>query len=381
MSPAQVKKMLKPTSYHLRKMGITSPSVVIDQARAQANIQRMARKAAAAHAVFRPHFKTHQSALIARWFQQEGVQRITVSSLTMAEFFADLGWQDITLALLFNPLEIKRASHLAQRLEDRGGRLGFTVESPEVVDLIAKNTGCRTNIWLKIDTGYGRTGIKWNDAAGLGRTLDKCHELAVPVGLLTHSGHSYTALSPFEVKDIYAETVVRMRAARVHTGNTNLKISLGDTPTCSLVDDLSACDEIRPGNFVFNDLMQLEIGSCGEKDLASATACPVLGVYPERQQVVIHGGAVHLSKEHLTDKNGRPVYGCLGTVSSTGLDEVLPQAPLTSLSQEHGVIDFKNDFEKLAKNLVPGDLVLVWPVHSCLTCDQLKDQMAAPITI
>ncbi len=373
--------MLKPTSYHLKKLGITTPTVVIDPVRAQTNIQRMAGKAEAGNAVFRPHFKTHQSAEVARWFHDAGVRKIAVSSLAMAETFVDLGWRDITLALLFNPLEIQRASRLAQRLAGQKGRLGLTVETPAVVKLIADNMGYRTDIWLKIDTGYGRTGIKWNDSDRIRRVLDKCQELAVPVGLLTHSGHSYSSLSPTEVKDIYTETALRMKAVRVNTGNPNLKISHGDTPTCSLVDDLSACDEIRPGNFVFYDLMQLEIGSCGEKDLAAATVCPVLGVYPDRQQIVIHGGAVHLSKECLTDRNGDPAYGYLGTVSSQGLDGILPQAPLVSLSQEHGVVDFRGKFEKYAQNLVPGDLVLVWPVHSCLTCDQLKDQMANPQTI
>jgi D-serine deaminase-like pyridoxal phosphate-dependent protein len=199
--------------------------------------------------------------------------------------------------------------------------------------------------------------------------------------LLTHSGHSYAARGADQVAAIYTESVARLQAARAHCKHDGLLLSLGDTPCCSVVDDLSACDEIRPGNFVFYDLMQLHIGSCAATDLAAATACPVIGVYPERHQLVLHGGAAHLSQESLCDAGGTACFGCLGTVTAEGLGEVLPQAPLVSLSQEHGVVEIRNHWESLAAHLVPGDLVLVWPVHSCLNCDLLRDQMSDPVTL
>jgi D-serine deaminase-like pyridoxal phosphate-dependent protein len=39
---------------------------------------------------------------------------------------------------------------------------------------------------------------------------------------------------------------------------------------------------------------------------------------------------------------------------------------LVSLSQEHGVLAADSDVTRLR----PGDLVLVAPVHACLTCEQ-----------
>ncbi len=370
--------MLQATSNYLQKKGITSTTVVLDKARAQENIRRMTQKAQRAGAIFRPHFKTHQSAVVGRWFHDAGVRHIAVSSLAMAEQFADLGWRDITLALLFNPLEIDRAAQLARSLTQRGGRLGLLVDSPHTAGIISAAMDVPTDIWLKVDTGYGRTGTPWEDGETLRSTLAACQELAVPVGLLTHSGHSYSARSAQAINRIYAETISRLRSARDQSRRHGLRLSVGDTPCCSAVDDLSACDEIRPGNFVFNDLMQLDIGSCRIDQLASATVCPVLGVYPERRQVVVHGGAVHLSKESLPGPN----YGCLGTAGPEGLGDVLREAPLVSLSQEHGVVEFaRENFEALAGNLRPGDLVLVWPVHSCLNCDLMREQMAVPLTI
>jgi len=372
--------MLKPTSEILRRKSLTHPTIVLDRGRALANIHRMADKARLAGIVFRPHFKTHQSAVVGRWFADAGVRHITVSSLPMAEHFVDQGWRDITVALLFNPLEIARAGRLAQHLNQRGGRLGLLVDEPAVAEKLADNLDAPVDIWLKVDTGYGRTGVRWDDDQKLRAIIAACRGLAMPIGLLTHSGHSYAARGTATVTKIYDETIMRLTTARASCQRSALRLSLGDTPCCSVIDDLSACDEIRPGNFVFYDLMQLEIGSCATTDLAAATACPVLGIYPERRQIIIHGGAVHLSKEYLLAPDGRAYYGCLGTVTDDGLGTVLAQAPLVSLSQEHGVVEIASDFDDLAGQLQPGDLVLVWPVHSCLNCDLLRDQMAQPVT-
>lgn len=370
--------MLKSTSALLRNKGLARPTVVLDETRARANIARMADRAERAGALFRPHFKTHQSAAVGRWYAEAGVSRITVSSLDMAERFADCGWRDITVALLHNPLETDRANRLAGHLAARGGQLGLLVDDAEVAAGLSQALTAPVAIWLKIDTGYGRTGIRWDDTARLREVLAAVGGRAVPAGLLTHAGHSYHVQGAAAVRAVYDESISRMTAALAACGRKGLLLSLGDTPCCSLVDDLSACDEIRPGNFVFGDLMQLRIGACTEADLAAAVACPVLAVYPERRELVIHGGAVHLSKESLPGDNGRPICGQLGTVTTNGFGQVCADAPVVSLSQEHGIVAFGGAFPD---TLRPGDLVLVWPVHSCLCCDLLRSQMDAPVTI
>ena len=140
---------------------------------------------------------------------------------------------------------------------------------------------------------------------------------------------------------------------------------------CSAVDAFDGIAEIRPGNFVFYDLMQLQIGSCDENQIAAAAVCPVVGIYPERNQVVVQGGAVHLSKESLNTVD-RVIFGRLGHLvlplagQAAGLGGVLENAPVVSLSQEHGIIDVPAD---LIGQVGIGDLLIVWPIHSCLMCD------------
>ena len=58
----------------------------------------MVDRAAAADVDFRPHFKTHRSREVGRWFRDFGVAAITVSSVDMAQYFSNDGWDDITIA-------------------------------------------------------------------------------------------------------------------------------------------------------------------------------------------------------------------------------------------------------------------------------------------
>lgn len=352
--------MFKATSEYLKSLGITGPTFLVDEVRARANIRLMADKAATSKVTFRPHFKTHQSTRIGSWFRDEGVERITVSSLPMAEHFAEAGWTDITLAFLLNPLELPRLHQLDEYLKGRGGALSVTVDSVDATEAAAG-----LKYWIKIDTGYGRTGVRWDDQATL-KTL-----APGAIGLLTHTGHSYQVRGDKGLTDLWEETVARLTAASDATDRTDLLLSAGDTPCCCAVGVFSGVDEVRPGNFVFGDLMQVQIGSMKPDQLAAAVALPVVGLYPDRGQVVVHGGAVHLSKEALTE-NGRTIYGKLGTLDlppggPIGFGSILEDTAIISLSQEHGVIELTENH-----GLEIGDLVVVWPVHSCLTCDLLK---------
>jgi len=372
--------MLKSTSDHFRKLGFTSPGILINEDQARTNIRTMAEKARRAGAVFRPHFKTHQSADVGRWFADEGVDKITVSSVAMAEYFAANGWDDITIAFLLNPLEWPRLEVLAQQLAGRGGSLGVTVDCPAAAAGIAARPDLPLAVWIKVDAGYGRTGIPWHSKEQLQRLVNllaggDSSPHGRLRGLLTHGGNSYHVQSPDQLAGIWKSNVQRLSslAQSVVAGN-NLLVSMGDTPSCGYLDDLSGVQEIRPGNFVFFDLMQHQLGVCQKRDLAVAAVCPVVGLYPDRRQIVIHSGAVHLSRQYLIRDDGIPIFGYLGTVSagsaSTWEQKILNEAAVTSLSQEHGTIDASPLFyQKYFARLEVGDLVLIWPVHSCLTCD------------
>ncbi len=368
-------EMLKPTSEYLQKIGFTSPGVLVNEIQARTNIRLMREKAHRADVLFRPHFKTHQSADVGRWFADEGVRAITVSSVAMAEYFAAHGWDDITIAFLLNPLEWPRIEELAWELARRGGQLALTVDSPAAAASISARPEVPLKVWIKVDAGYGRTGVHWQDETTLKAIVENLLPSRHPMGLLTHSGNSYHAQSAQDITTIWTQTRQRLETVVLRLDMAEkLLLSVGDTPGCCSVDNLSGVQEIRPGNFVFFDLMQWTQGICQTHELAAAAVCPVVGLYPEQGRIVVHGGAVHLSREFLNGMNGEPVFGYLGTLQiqddGSTSQQILEDLPVTSLSQEHGTIEFpRGSYEQYFKEMSIGDLVLIWPVHSCLTCD------------
>jgi D-serine deaminase-like pyridoxal phosphate-dependent protein len=341
-----------------------APALVVDEARARANLAVMAARAAASGVVLRPHFKTHASVGVGRWFRQAGVRQATVSSMAMAEQFAADGWDDLTLAVLADPAELPGLAALSQSLLARGGNLGVVVADPDVAALVRAALGPDAKLWLKVDTGYGRSGIIWSDAGRLRAVA----ATATPAGLLAHAGHAYR--TPREaLPELFAETAERLAAARDAIG-APLLLSVGDTPTCTSVDRFDGVDEVRPGNFLFFDFMQLAAGVCGPGQLALAVACPVLEVDRARGRLVLRGGAVHLGKEAVATPQGT-AWGCLATAHPGAFADVLDDVVVQSLSQEHAVVTVPpGRWDELVGGLRPGDRALVVPAHSCLTCQQ-----------
>ncbi|MEO1256558.1 MAG: alanine racemase, partial [Bacteroidota bacterium] len=148
-----------------------------------------------------------------------------------------------------------------------------------------------------------------------------------------------------------------------------LTISYGDTPSCSMLSDFSAFDEIRPGNFTFYDLSQYHIGSCTLEDIAVAMLCPVVSRHPDRSEVVVYGGGVHFSKDRNIDESGMTYFGRV--VNWNGDTWHIPKdySYVRSLSQEHGVIKASPE---LMKQTQVGDLLAILPIHSCMTVDLMS---------
>lgn len=111
-------------------------------------------------------------------------------------------------------------------------------------------------------------------------------------GFLTHAGHTYNARSKEEILQIHKDNLRMLKniKERYIDRYPQLKISLGDTPSCSLADRFGVADEIRPGNFVFYDVTQLKIGSCDWYNIALAVKCPVVDINRHRNEAVIYGG-------------------------------------------------------------------------------------------
>ena len=344
------------------------PQLTVDLDKVRSNVGRMVEKFSCHGIRFRPHFKTHQCAAIGEIYRGLGVTQITVSSLDMARYFHQHAWTDITLAVPVNLGQLGEISELAPQL-----RLNLLVDSLETateLDAALAEIEEPCPVWVKVDVGYGRVGIKWDKEDEILALVDflKSAPHLNFAGLLTHSGHSYECRGRDEVVVCFEEGRSRMLKLKQVLDNQGIEaeISMGDTPSASLAENFQGVDEMRPGNFVFYDLFQSQVGSCRVDQIAVATACPVIGKYPDELKVVVYGGSVHLSKDSVMIEGAR-LFGQLALPTDKGWDIVpLEAGKVTSACQEVSKIQVSKEvFERIEL----GQTVYILPVHSCLAAE------------
>ncbi|MGW8315767.1 MAG: alanine racemase [Bacteroidales bacterium] len=341
------------------------PSLLLDKNKCLRNIERMASVASEHGLDLRPHFKTHQSAHIGNWFREFGVKAIAVSSFQMADYFARAGWEDILVAFPFHPGEINTLNRLLDQ-----SRISILIDNREALSHVYR-LNKPVPFYIDIDTGYGRTGIRSDAAESIQQLLEDSPDSGKLIfsGFYCHAGNSYKAASQSARENIHMKALTDLRKLKQQFRQYAPRVLYGDTPNCSTQKDFRGVDELTPGNFVFYDLFQSQIGSCTPEEIAVAMACPVAGKYPAEGRILVHGGAVHFSKETM-EVGTTPVYGRLVQSSGKGWVTGDREYYLTSVSQEHGIIAGSSE---LMEEFRIGDLAYFLPVHSCLTANLMRE--------
>jgi D-serine deaminase-like pyridoxal phosphate-dependent protein len=346
---------------------LTTPTMILDIARVRRNAERMSDIARRNDVRLRPHIKTHKCIEVAR-IQTEGHSgAITVSTLAEARAFAKHGFDDITYAV---PIEQGKFDAALELI--RGGtKLNLLTDDARTTGLLdeaAGKAGIRFDVFVKIDCGTHRVGVEPHTAEALEipRLISDSKHLNL-AGILTHAGHSYNAASKEEIlavarqeRDLMAELAERLRNEGIEVQS----VSIGSTPTMSLINHLEGIDEIRPGNYIFFDNFQATLGSCGFEDTALTVLTAVIHKDSGRRKLVVDAGAIALSKDR----------GPVGIDPHCGYGRVLDLEGndtgmrVTGMSQEHGEIDAAGS--DLFDRLKVGDRVRILANHSCLTAAQ-----------
>ncbi len=336
--------------------------LILDESRARKNIESMAKKASESDTVFRPHFKTHQSIEIGGWFKEVGVSGITVSSIQMAEYFAKEGWESITIAFPVSYLQADRLSRIASLTE-----LRILVVDHETVLNLDNALSSELQAYIELDPGYQRSGIpinNYSEIEALKKTIQETKNIAFH-GFYTHSGHSYKCRSESEVLELVSPISSKLLRFKKEFKEP---VCFGDTPSCSLLESFNFADELSPGNFVFYDWTQVEIGSCSPDKIAVVMHCPIVAKYPDRNEFLIHGGAIHFSKDSFTDTDGNTFFGKIVEQTESGFGSPIDGSFVKSLSQEHGIVRCSDEYFNSKK---VGDFVSILPIHSCLTAESM----------
>lgn len=351
---------------------ITRPTLILDLEKMKSNIHFMANKASRLGVKLVPHFKTHQSKEIGQYFLDHDIRAIAVSSVMMAEYFVENGWRDITVAFPFNRLEVTAIN----RFLEQGVRVKLLISDVDTVAFLAEHLQGSVDLFIELDTGYNRSGISIDDMTEIELIANEMAKSSKTdfYGLYCHPGNTYHEDSLEAIKLLWADSIEKVNEVRNGLMNfsDSLIIRMGDTPGCSVVEEMDGVDEIGPGNFVFYDLVMNYLNVCEESDIAVAVACPIVAKYDGRREIIIHGGAVHFSKDHLFDENEQKFFGEVVILNEEGWSDIIPEAKLISVSQEHGILKVN---QEVFDALKVGDIVGILPIHSCLTANLMGEYL------
>jgi D-serine deaminase-like pyridoxal phosphate-dependent protein len=335
---------------------VETPHLLIDGAKLQQNIEKMAAIAGKNGVALRPHVKTHKIPMIARAQVEAGAAGITVAKVSEAEVMAEAGLEDIFVAYpLVTDAKIRRAIGLARELKTL--TIGVdTLEGARRLSAAATREGQELDVRLEVDTGLRRTGVPYEEAVGLAREVHALEGLDL-TGIYTYRG---AVLGGSPTLDLEAAGVEEARlmvtlADRIREEGIQLKsVSLGSTPTAEFAAGVEGVTEIRPGTYVFYDRMQARLGACSLEECAAAVVATVVS-RPSRDLAVIDGG----SKTFATD-----VPPKTKPLDLQGFGHVLeyPDVSLERLTEEHGMLAVNADHD-----LKVGDTLHVIPNHVCST--------------
>lgn len=333
-----------------------TPLVTVDLDKLQANIDEMSRFAADNGVSLRPHVKTHKSTRIARMQLEAGARGITVATVHEAEVMAAAGCDDILIAYTVvgadkypRLIDIAARARLAVAIDSMAGARGLS-------GAFSSAEG-RIDVMIEVDTGQHRCGVQSAEAAlDLARGVAALPGLSLR-GLMTHEGHSYSQPSPTEIGRVGREAVLKMHEMAEFLRSHGVEVpvvSMGSTPTARIVGSQRDVDEIRPGNYVFYDYMQIVMGVV-PYDRCSLTVRARVISRPSDDRVVLDCGSKTLSSDR--GKHGEVAAG-YGLLMHEG--RPVPGAIIDRLSEEHAVA-----IVPAGTPLEVGEIAEVIPNHAC----------------
>ena len=342
---------------------LTTPTLILDRQRLIGNATRMRDKLASLGVTLRPHVKTSKSIDVLKILAGGTDVPITVSTLAEARYFFAHGVRDILYAVGIAPVKLPEVAALIRE----GCKLRVildTAEAAQAVHDFCEAEGVEIEVLIEIDSDGHRAGVAPGDPLLLeiGRALG-----ANLAGVMTHAGASYDCRTRAEFeamaeqeRALTVEAADCLRAA----GLPSPIVSVGSTPTVHYARSLEGVTEVRAGVYVFGDLVQSELGTCGIDDIAIGVLASVIGHNRPNGRVLIDAGFLALSRDRGTA--GLPVDWGYGAVCGAVGSDVIDGVTVSSTNQEHGIITARSgdlDFDRFPI----GSRVRILPNHACAT--------------
>lgn len=332
---------------------LETPCVVVDLKKLKINITEMADLAARNKVELWPMIKTHKSDYILNLQIKNGAKGILVAKLGEAEIMANAGAEQIIMGYpVIGKEKLNRLYRLSKEV-----KIICSIDSKEaafMLDDTAMEYGTGFECVIIVDSGLKRLGVSIDELKKLYRDMAHLKGIRV-VGAATHGGHVYGALDQENVKKTAREEADTMReAAKIleEEGAVCDFVALGSTPTVKTLDNFNGIKQIRPGNYVFYDALQVALGIVPEERCALTAFATVISV-PEPGRAILDIGSKVLGLDAGT--HGSSIVKGYGIVKNH------PGITIKGLSEELGKLVYDPDKE----SLVIGQTLEIIPNHAC----------------
>ncbi|MYH18521.1 MAG: alanine racemase [Gemmatimonadetes bacterium] len=340
---------------------VETPAVLLDETRMMGNLRAMQDLADRHGVSLRPHIKTHKSLEIGRRQIALGASGVTVATVDEAQVFIEGGFESITVARpVVSPGKWDR---LLSAEKAHGTDLRVVTDSKEGIQVAGERAAAHeqtARLFLKIDVGLHRCGLLPDDPrVGELAGMIHDHDNLEFRGILSHAGHVYGAKSraeAAEVAETERRTMVAVHDALQSDGLPVREVSVGATPAVLAAERFDGITEIRPGNYVFLDLLPAHVGVAGVADVALTVLATVIS-RNERYFVTDAGSKTLTSDTGVHGMTGNQGFGL--AYPASGFLEPDSEMIVEKVSEEHGMVG-RNGLD-----LAIGSKIRVVPVHSC----------------
>ena len=345
---------------------IETPALLLDAGKLEANCRRMRERLQQHGVVLRPHVKTAKSVEVTQRALDAPSGAITVSTVREAEYYFDHGFRDILYAVGLVSSKVPRLAQLVRR----GAQVRAIVDSVDGARELAvasARAGVRIPALIEIDSDGHRAGVRPESpellevADALGDALQ---------GVMTHAGDSYNCSTVDAIRDVAArerDAVVSSAGALRRAGHTCSVVSVGSTPTATFASDFAGVTEVRPGVYVFHDLVMAGLGVCRIEDIAISVLASVIGHQKEKSWVLVDAGWMALSRDRGTAKQRVDQgYGLVCDAEGNPIEDLI----VVDANQEHGIVARRGGGLLDLTRFPVGSLLRILPNHACATAAQ-----------
>lgn len=347
---------------------LTTPSLLLDLDRFEANHARLAARLKALGVPLRPHVKTAKCLPLIRRTLDGQPGGVTVSTLREASACLDGGITDILYAVGIAPQKLADVA----ALQARGADITVILDSIEAARAVAEHrdtAGRGIPALIEIDSDGHRAGVAPDSAL----LLDVAAALGEDLrGVMTHAGESYKCFSAESKRTMAAQerdAVVTAARRLREAGHAVPIVSVGSTPTAHFADDLTGVTEVRAGVYMFQDLVMAGLGVCSPDDIAISVLVTVIGHQAEKGWLITDGGWMALSRDRGTAT--QPVDHGYGIVCDAH-GAPIPDLVMSGANQEHGIISRRDAAAWDLAAFPVGSRLRILPNHACATAAQFE---------